>query len=233
MGFINKLESAAVSNIGTRETNQDRMFSKTTESYGLFCIADGMGGLQEGEYAASVVVDTLDAWWNKMLDGSIAPKGAEVLDAFFDIFKTINNNIRQHAKEAKAHHGTTCSLLMIQDEKYYIAHAGDSRIYKQESKLFAKLNQLTEDHAHPESGKLTSCLGAFAQPKIFTRSGTIEKPCSFLLCSDGLYRVVQESKLSAAIRTHKECGKAADKLVNYALKNGARDNVSVVVVKVN
>jgi len=222
------LKSTTATNKATRESNQDRVFGKSAETSGLFCIADGMGGHKDGEHAASVAIATIEEWWSKFQNGTISPKGAEILDAFFSIFQSINDSIRLHVQKTQALSGTTCSVLMIQDKQYYIAHTGDSRIYYQESRWFSKLYQITEDHSN--KGRLTSCLGTFKRPKIFTQYGNIDRPCNFLLCSDGLYRMVPSGKISAILKTHKN--KTADKLVNYALKQGASDNVSAVVVKI-
>ena len=255
------MEAATATDIGTRETNQDRVFAEIGQvvtdgnhlsPYGLFCVADGMGGLQEGEYAASVAIDKVEDWWNNDLKNTNL-RGAEVLDAFFGIFQSINDTIRQHGQKGKLHLGTTCSLLLIYGDEYYIAHTGDSRIYQVDTGWFAsfiKPMQLTEDHNwlndqikkgqlspseianHPKRNILTSCLGAFERPKIFTHTGTINRPCTFILSSDGLYKVVKDKELAVMARKYKDSKTLADNLISYALKQGANDNVSAVVVKV-
>ena len=263
MGFIAKLEYATATNIGTRDTNQDRVLAKTGHIMtpddpsdmpcGVFCVADGMGGLQEGELAASVTVDAIDTWWDTDFMG-LNLKNAEVLDSFFNIFQEINDKIRSTVKNGSVLSGTTCSLLLIQGSQYYIAHTGDSRIYLAEQKLFvfpSTLNLLTEDHnwitdqmkkaklspsdiaKHPKRNMLTSCLGAFEKPRIFTHSGTIRKPCTFILCSDGLYKTVTNREIAAMARRYKDSKILADNYINRALKKNATDNISAVVIKVN
>jgi len=239
--ILSNLESAAATDIGLRETNQDRVFAKTGHisdmPCGLFCVADGMGGLQDGEYAAAKAVEFLDNWWNGFFKEN-APKGAEVLDSFFTLFKNINDAIRQHSNNKNIQCGTTCSLLMIQGQAYYIAHVGDSRIYQMEKKLllpfvpvvsFVKSQQLTKDHSN--NGRLTSCLGAFKKPGIFTGTGTVNKPCTFILCSDGFYGAVSDKQLVRAARRLRNCSELANNLVTTALKQGSKDNVSVVAVR--
>ena len=228
------IETATATDIGHRETNQDRVLAITGDTTdmpcGLFCVADGMGGLQDGECAATQAVELLENWWNSTYKET-TPTGAEVLDSFFTLFKSVNDAIKHNTEEAKS--GTTCSLLLIQGRDYYIAHAGDSRIYHIENRIFAPFAmpvQLTEDHSH--NGRLTSCLGAFNKPKIFTHTGTISKPCTFVLCSDGMYRTVPDKQLIGLTRRLRNCGELVNNLVTTALKQGTQDNVSVVVVKV-
>ena len=231
------MEYATSTDIGPREINQDRIVAKVgqvvTESNhlmpcGLFCVADGMGGLEDGEYAATVAVELIENWWNEAVANN-HPIGTAVLDSFFTLFKNINDTIRKNSEEAKS--GTTCSVLMIQGRNYYIAHVGDSRIYQIDKKFFMpKLQLLTEDHSI--GNRLTSCLGAFAKPKIFTHSGIISKNCTFLLCSDGLHGAVSSKQLVTLSNQLKTCNELAGKLVATALEQGTNDNVSVVVVRV-
>ena len=245
-----QINFAMATDIAKRETNQDRVFGKVCDichiknvPRGIFCVADGMGGLQDGEYAASVAVGAFEAWWED---------GFKRGDSLESVFWSINDTIRQRAQAEKVLHGTTCSVLVIEGDQYQIVHAGDSRIYMIESKWPAFLNparQLTEDHnwaedqkrkgilsqqeisSHPKKNLLTSCLGTFERPRIYTCAGTIKSPCSFLLCSDGLYRYINSKKLAALFRSNKDCETLSEKLIAYALKQGAGDNVSVVVVR--
>ena len=254
------LETATATDRGTREINQDRVFAKTGHigdmPCGLFCVADGMGGLQDGDYAALVAVEAVEGWWEVLEQQSHSATQSEILNALLLLFQSINNTILSHAKKGNSPLGTTCSLLLIRDKQYYIAHSGDSRIYHMEKKQsvftflrqFARPIQLTEDHNwateqvkkgemnpleiinHPKRNMLTSCLGVYERPKIFTYSGTIDKSCMFLLCSDGLYRVLQDCEFSSLARQHKQCETLTEKLIARALKQGASDNASVVVV---
>ena len=257
-------------NKGTREINQDRVFAKTGHindmPCGLFCVADGMGGLQDGDYAASVVIDTMSNWWDEALKNQSYPATqGEILYALLSLLQSINDTILGYAKKEKSPLGTTCSLLLILNNHYYIAHAGDSRIYQMETKqssfaflhslafpaslgFFTKIHQLTEDHSwaaeqtkkgvmslhdieiDPRRNMLTSCLGVYERPKIFTHSGTIDSSCLFLLCSDGLYRVLQDKELLSMTRYNKQCESLTEKMIAQALKQGASDNVSLVVV---
>ena len=249
------LDTAALTNKGIWETNQDKIFAKTGHindmSCGLFCVADGISSLQEGEYAASIAIDAVDSWWNNELKQLSPSEGTRVLDELSKLLHSINSEIQNRAEAEKITLGTTCTLLLTWGSQYYIAHVGDSRIYQLEKKLFPKVKQLTEDHnwaaeqtkkaeknadeiaTHPKRNMLTGYLGIFEDLQIFTSKGRLTKHCSFLICSDGLYRAVEEKDLTAMLKTREKCNETAEKLMNQALKQMDNDNMSIVLVKVN
>lgn len=243
------LEVATATEKAAREVNQDRIFSKTaklakggkTIPIGLFCVADGVGGLAEGEFAAQTAVSAMEDWWQAELSTAAAEiTRPQIFEKFFQIFQSTNAAILEHSKAAKIRLGTTCTVLLIIGEKYYIAHAGDTRVYQADLPFwgvftaFAKCKQLTIDHTRKAENspktKLTSCLGVFNNPKIFTAEGVIKKPCTFLVCSDGLYKAVSEKGLRTALVKKGGAKRIIGRLMFWAAS--ARDNVSAVVVGV-
>jgi len=241
------LEVATATEKAAREVNQDRIFSRTARftkdgksvPVGLFCVADGVGGLMEGEFAAQATVLALEEWWGGELRESISEiTRPQIFEKFFRIFQSVNAAILERSRAENIQLGTTCTVLLIVGEKYYIAHTGDSRIYWAKRGIFAilaKFKQLTIDHTkirpeQPTKTKLTSCLGIFSNPKIFTSDGIIKKPCAFLVCSDGLYKAVSAKALRATLVEKGNAEKAIAKLMQQATK--ASDNVSVVVAKI-
>ena len=233
MPGMKRLEKAAATDAGPCETNQDRTFAGTYQNgdkvSGLFCMADGTGGLSEGEYAAATAVKAAEDLWNGELS-RLTEGGPFIFESFFALFKGVNRTLKSHAESRKIQTATTCSILLILDGMYYIAHSGDSRIYKVDKKLFPKAETLTEDHIS-ENGRLTSCLGAFQTPMIFTAGGEIKGSCAFLLCSDGLYRKISHKEMAFMAKRHKDCETLADRLVKSALDRKANDNVSAIAVK--
>ena len=239
-----QIESAMQTYIGARQVNQDRMFAAVGQvngmECGLFCVADGMGGTQDGHYAAELAVEGLLNWWES--DCFEQPN-------FPVIFNEINEKIMAHAKVQKTTLGTTLSLLFICNGKYYITHTGDSRIYLAKKKLFcSKITTLTQDHTYgadkqragmpkqeisinPKKNMLTSCLGVFENPKLFTSTGTMQKNDVFLICSDGLYRVLNDKALAKTITSKKHITTLATELIQMAEKRGAKDNATAVVVR--
>jgi len=78
---------------------------------------------------------------------------------------------------------------------------------------------------------LTSCLGVFENPKVFTSTGTMQKNDVFLICSDGLYRVLNDKALAKTITSKKHITTLATELIQMAEKRGAKDNATAVVVR--
>jgi protein phosphatase len=254
-----KLKSAARTDTGhTRESNQDRTFAKIDSicglSCGLFCVADGMGGLSDGHYAATVAVESIERWWydrlKLLIESGNYEKNREISNELITLFSEINESILNYANERNTKLGTTCSLLLICDNRYYVAHTGDSRIYQMQKKRFRKkeLFVLTEDHnwlvdqmklgflpvdeiqKHPNRNKLTGGLGVFERPRVSTCSEVLDGSGIFVLCSDGLYRVVDNKELGRITAGFNRCDNLADKLIGKVLTRGAPDNVSVVTI---
>jgi protein phosphatase len=165
------------------------------------------------------------------------------------LFNVINNDIAAFARKQKTSPGTTLSMLLINNDDYYVAHTGDTRIYVTQKQPYGVHSvQLTRDHTwgaeklregaltqeeimfHRKRNMLTGCLGIFEIPKVFTASGKIDGTGSaFLLCSDGLYKTIDNKTLMATALSENPA-KAAEMLVHEAESGGTKDNASVVVV---
>jgi len=253
------IEYAYGSDVGTvRPSNQDSVFGIAdivdSRSCGLFCVADGMGGLADGEYASNLSVQMLEDWWNIRLEPLLRNHRGRyvhervVFQEFSILLTTINEHLLQHAKKIHASVGTTCSVLFILDDVYHIAHLGDTRIYAAQKKFMGyHISPLTEDHtwatdhigilsdeeiqSHPKRNRLTSCLGVFESPRIFYSSGLIEKSKIFMLFSDGLYRTLSMDEISKMLSKNYNLEALVSKMLKTSIKRGATDNVSAVTVR--
>jgi len=255
-----QLKYAYASDVGVvRPTNQDAIFAVADIvnccSCGLFCIADGMGGLSEGEYAASVAVQAMENWWATKLKSLLATSQHNQLHRniiyaeFASVFDAVNKTLAQRAAEINSRIGTTCSVLLILNNTYYIAHSGDTRIYANQKRFLgnSQFTNLTVDHtwavdhvgklsdaeirSHPKRNRLTSCLGVFDSPRIFNATGNIYKSCVFLLCTDGLYRVIDKKALSKMITKQDNLEILTNEMINMSVAQGTTDNISVIVVR--
>ncbi|MCL2199864.1 MAG: serine/threonine-protein phosphatase [Defluviitaleaceae bacterium] len=227
--------------LGTRPSNQDRMYAKTGEivgqSCGLFAIADGMGGLKDGHIAAEIAVEAVSEWWKKKATAGANDEAEAVKSEFCVLFAKINDAIIAHANTQSVTLGTTLSLLFICNNTYHIAHTGDTRIYLTQKRFFRKKTLLlTQDqtwgadkirenaitpkeiHMYPKKNMLTGCLGVFEAPKMFFATGELKKSATFTLCSDGLYRVIPTPT------------NTAENLIATAQALNTKDNASVIVV---
>jgi protein phosphatase len=224
------------------------MFAKlgnapTGEAIGLFCVADGMGGMKDGHRAAEIAVSGVQHWWENRV-------GTSTEKNFTRLFETVNTVILDQGKQQKATLGTTLSLLYIRGDTYHIAHTGDSRIYLVQKKLLRtesviisedqtwgadKLREqiLTREEIsqHTNKNMLTGCLGVFEEPRVFMSSGKLEKSGTFIICSDGLYRTIPREMLEKMAIRKQPAMDLADALINTAAERGTKDNATVVAVK--
>ena len=253
-----RLKAALQTETGPRPTNQDCLFAEikkvADKTYGLFCVADGVGGLADGQYAASITVSFIERWWNEhilsLTPESIWDESNSCL-MLSELLRSINEVIFRHSQVSSVRIGTTCSLLLLHNDFYHLVHVGDSRIYMAEKRMFRKFefNQLTEDHswsaeqlkigllpveeieAYHGKNKLTSCLGAFESPKIYSRSGYVKRRGVFIICSDGLYRVVSDDVIAKMLIRYKNNEKLVEKLMSAVKNRGYIDNTSVIAVQ--
>ena len=221
-----------------REQNEDAVL--VDEREGIYILADGMGGHKAGEVASLLAATTLrDALAGQTPSASALHSG----------FRKANEAVyeKQLTDSALSGMGTTMTALWNCGDYVLLGHVGDSRAY-----LFmnGRLRQISEDHSMVgemvRSGVLTED-EAFTHPyrNVITRAvGTdasvradvvqiLKTPGSrWLLCSDGLTDLVRDPEIAQALRDAPGEA-AADRLVEMALANGGRDNVSVLLVEVD
>jgi PPM family protein phosphatase len=223
---------AARSHVGRRRNqNEDRFLARPP----VFVVADGLGGQEAGEVAATIVVD--------LIERALAQGNAARLDV---LLQEANGAIRDAARDpAKAGMATTCTALRLGDGVAHIAHIGDSRAYRLRG---GTLQQLTADHtlvaqmvregivAETEAERdnrrhvLTQALGSDRNVRIDALQVPIQPGDRFLLCSDGLSGQVADGEIAAILTREGDPGVAADRLIERANAAGGVDNVTVVVV---
>ena len=242
--------------IGNKKNiNQDSFLCKTGNlngsDFGLFLVCDGIGGLSKGEIASNKVVKSFDEWWKTNLKKIMI----ESSDIFNDIKKSLedtmykaNNKIIQYSQENNIQLGTTATLIFIMDGRYYIAHIGDSRVYE----VRKNINQLTEDHTHYakliKEGKfeeakkvkksvLVQCIGIKSNINLYISEGYINKDTNFLICSDGFYNKMNESKIKKIFKSRKVkeyyMQEKCEELVEEVKSKRERDNITLIALKVN
>lgn len=223
----------ALSNGGMAGTTAAK-FSLTGEC--CFGVFDGMGGEEYGEVAAFAAVQTLK---EKM--AALAEYVASPRPFLEDACAAMNLAVCREAEKLGAGQiGTTAAVLMFIPDEVYVCNIGDSRIYRLRGN---QLMQLSRDHVQrlPSdtqlSGKplLTQCLGmdpAELRLEPYIAKGSLRKEDIYLICSDGLTDMLSNLEIFNCLR---ECGgvrQAAEQLLREALKKGGRDNITVIVIKV-
>ena len=231
--------SAARTHVGTvRRRNEDAVLERA--EIGLWAVADGAGGHERGDYASSRVIAALR-------DVDAALSGRSLVEEVKESLAKVNREVRAKAATIgpNALIGSTVAVLLIWDNQYCCLWAGDSRLYRVRA---GQLRQLTRDQshvqdlvdrgeilpeaaaAHPMANIVTNLIGAFDRLVLEERRDRLERGDILLLCSDGLSSALKDTEIGD-ILTRCPVGAAADRLIERALDQGARDNVSAVVVE--
>ena len=211
----------------------------------FYAVCDGMGGEQFGELASLLSVETIHRYAS--LSQSDTGEGMDSL-----ISRCINeaNDAVCEAQRSRNSKriGATLALLAIEGKTAYIYNVGDSRVYLLRD---SNLRQISEDHTsvahsvkmglvtpeeakkHPHRNRLTQFMGIDpAEMVIVPYKCTVKmrKRDIFLLCSDGLSEMVDESVIRQILLETSRPAEAARQLIDSALYNGGKDNVTVIVL---
>ncbi len=237
-----------------RNNNQDAAYSlfstgRSADEYpdfGLFLVADGMGGHHDGEKASALTAQTVAAQvmatiFMPMLAG-VTEGQPPITEALTAAIEKANANVIRGVPDG----GTTITSAIIIGDLAYIAHVGDSRVY-----LITKdhVEQLTRDHSlvqrlieldqltpaeameHPNKNMLYRALGQNENIEIDTLTRRLPPKAFLLFCSDGLWNQVEEQSIVDVVRTVHNLQEACNKLIALANKHGGMDNVTVILLQ--
>jgi protein phosphatase len=228
-----------------RKRNEDAYVAEPP----VFAVADGMGGHARGDVAAAMAVEALR---NLLADQE--PDAAPIQrSVVLDEVRNADQAIHQAGSDlTAAGMGTTvCGIVPMVDEvppSALVFNVGDSRVYLHRH---GTLHQVSRDHSvvqelldagqidsteaelHPQRNVVTRSLGSGEPLDIDWWNLELLPGDRWLLCSDGLVKEVQPSRLVDLLRSDVDAQQAADRLVQLALDGGGRDNITVVVVDVS
>lgn len=244
------------SDIGqTRVNNEDAVFSLATFSdtsakqpaFGVFIVADGMGGHQGGERASAIAARMVASHiQQEMIFPMLEGRG---LEDIVEIIETAARKANEQVVLEVPEGGTTLTFAVFVDNRAFIGHVGDSRAYMISPR---GITQLTESHDLVtrliEMGEVTReqvasgeiivknvlyrALGQQEGLELNTTTRQL-KPDEFLLiCSDGLWNLVTDEVLQQTVLEAASPQEACQTLVDYANDKGGHDNISVIVVRV-
>ena len=225
-----------------RPVNQDAYYIDSEGRF--FIVADGMGGHAGGEeasnIAAQVIKNYLDEHWH-----SSEETPALVEAAFWKANQAILQDQRDHPQRSDM--GTTAVVVVFRDAQPWVAHVGDSRLYRMRSSI---LEKITEDHTwvaramkagvltpvqgrvHPWRHMLSQCLGREDLGQVEIQPLDVQKGDRLLLCSDGLTEELTEEAIASYLPSPL-CETAAASLVAAAKEEGGRDNITVMIVAID
>ena len=232
------LRSVACTHVGlVRKHNEDSFLDRP--DLGLWAVADGMGGMTAGEVASQAVVDALGG-----ITGPLdAPRlKAEICARTEAVNAKLLDLAAQRGPDTTI--GSTVAGLVVHSGHFACFWAGDSRVYRLRA---GELDQLTRDHSlvqdmvdagllapedaerHPHASVIQRAVGVDETLVLDWVHAPIEPGDLFLLCSDGLTRMVGDAELEAALgRGPMEA--TCDALLSLTLQRGAKDNVTILLV---
>ena len=232
--------SASRSDVGmVRKLNEDSVLDLPER--GVWLVADGMGGHAAGDFASGAIVSALAGISPPASLGALIGEVRERLQA-------VNRQLNEEARSRRERViGSTVVVLLVFGGHGVVVWAGDSRAYLYRR---GELTQLTRDHSqveelvrlgllapeqvegHPAANVITRAIGVADNLDLDSEMVAIAEDDTFLLCSDGLYRELDDNAIKAALALG-DCQQACDALTEAALAQGARDNVSVIVTRVS
>jgi PPM family protein phosphatase len=249
-----EIEVGARSEVGRVRHNNEDSFAVDLPLR-LFVVCDGMGGQAAGEVASRMGVEvTLKHLRQASQDpalplvgtyrGELSPQTNRLASAI-----RLANWAIFEAGESRVSHsgmGSTVVAVELSGDLLSIAHVGDSRVYRFRD---GTLRQLTQDHSlvmeQVRQGKMTleqaensewsnviiRALGAEPDVAVDLLELPVEERDQFLLCSDGLTRMIPDEGIAEVLATASTARKASERLVEIANRNGGKDNVTVIVVR--
>ena len=222
--------------ICTRPGNAELLASKGW----LAVVADGMGGHLAGEVASNLAVDVITrVYYDDPGDAHTALK-----NAFVEANRRIYESALKNGKLRGM--GTTCTALALHNGAAAYVHVGDSRLYMVRG---GDIYLMTEDHSavmemvkhglmsagearrHPDKNIILRALGSRPEIELMTWREPLpaQEGDSFVLCSDGLYDLVEDEEIKQAVLTQ-EPPAACASLIAMAKERGGHDNITVAVV---
>lgn len=246
---------AAQTEVGLKKSfNQDSIILKRAKFKGkevcLGIICDGMGGLSCGEFASKSIVEAFSDWflysyskYESIWDES------RMREDIRSIISSENEGLLHYGKEHGIYLGTTVTAFLLAENRFFVWHVGDSRLYKiSSSKIFRLTNdhtviakeiaegRLTEKEAKkdPRRNVLLQCIGATSDVNPDMFCGEVEKGDILLLCSDGFRHEISEKEILNMLLKcdNSKFNEKLRELIDLNLKRKELDNISVALVKV-
>jgi serine/threonine protein phosphatase PrpC len=249
-----RIDVGSKTDIGRVRQNNEDAFAVVPD-IGLWVISDGMGGETHGELASAIAIETIVAYCRQSSSDLPSPNSGE---SWPDISKRGNRLLRAtHLANREIFNaasqnsdrrgmGATVVAAWLEENRLSLVNVGDSRAYFLHS---GEVEQLTADHTlvaeqvrrgiiSPTQALTTTlqnvlirALGAHADVEPDIREFELNPDGTLLLCTDGLTRMVDDSRIAKTILAAPNAQSAADQLVNLANECGGQDNVTVIVVQ--
>src|SRR5262249_19951523 len=251
-----KIRYAAKTDVGMKRTHNEDYFS-LIEDEQLFIVADGMGGHASGEVASKMAADAVsefyqrtkdeDATWPYKMDRQLS----YIENRLVCGIKLANYRIYEAASRDLRYKGmrTTIVAALVNGEKIYIAHVGDSRAYRLRN---GSIHQITRDHSlledykdakpdmtdeeqrnFPHKNVITRALGMRDSVQVDIKHEMIQDGDVFLLCSARLSGMVEDPAILQIVQPSAALERAVAELVDQANRAGGTDNITALLLQCN
>lgn len=239
-----------------KPVNQDALLIKTARAEGLdimlLGICDGMGGLSMGERASAHVIYCFSEWFEAHLAEVIAEEARTdmIREQWVELLEHANQKLAEFGNAGGLNLGTTCTVMLVLGQTYYIIHVGDSRVYEITESIRRLTNDQTvlareiamgrvkeEETAEDARGSvLLQCIGASKNidPQFLT--GEVRENAVYMLCSDGFRHKVTEEEFRRGFAPEDMTDeRKMERQCNYFIElnksRSERDNITVLLAK--
>ena len=237
-----EISSHGVTGTGhVRSKNEDSILVHADEN--IWVVADGMGGHQAGDFASQTITNNLSLFkQHASLDDSILLLEENILNSN----TIIRNKTLKLGRNATI--GSTVVCVYVWRNLLFVLWAGDSRLYRYRN---SRLERLTEDHSyveelvrmgklnardaeeHPAANVVLRAVGIDDELRIDFDYFELQDGDIYIVCSDGLYKDLEEAKITTIIASHPDDMKdLAQTLLDAALAEGGTDNTSIITMKI-
>lgn len=228
-----------------REVNEDYFYIPIEDEIKLFILADGMGGYNGGEIASKLASNAVKSYIANNFD-TIPKDNDNILKLIQDAIEYANMAIYDKSKTTAELEGmgTTLEICLIYNNKVYIGHVGDSRVYRIRKNNIKRLTTdhsyvqklvkdgtITEEQAmvHPKKNMLTKALGctSYIEPDIMY--DIILDNDIIIMTTDGLTNMIQDDQIYNIVK--QDINLATDRLLQQANELGGYDNITVIIIE--
>lgn len=224
--------------------NEDSSLVMIDNGIILFGVADGVGGLDDGELASGYITSSLEEWFKKHSKEMETLSSDEIKNLLHDHIMQMHENLKLVSREKKTSVGSTLTFAIIKGNSYIIAHIGDSRAYMYQNgttkmltkdqtvyqKASDRGEEIPEDKAKRMQSMLLQCMG-YGKVVPCYYEGILPEEYAMLICSDGLSNTLKSADFTRELSKEGELHDSLVKLTKTARGREEQDNITSACVK--
>ncbi len=224
-----------------------RLHNGQIEPFGLFVVADGMGGHANGQDASRMAIESIYLDLAPRLTQQEVPDD-ELTTLLQQAVQSANQKLYRQNQQDHADMGCTMTAALVAGDEAHICNVGDSRTYL--LKQGGELQRVTVDHSivqslvdagviqkddvytHPKRNQIYRSLGEKEVIEIDMYRQRVAPGDKLLLCCDGLWEMIRDNEIEMILQQNDDLPQASAKLIEMANEHGGVDNITAIVVKV-